>query len=152
MLMMVFHLGDDRFALPAGQVDEVVPLAPLRDVPRAPDYVAGLMDYRGRLLPVIDLCRFLLGRPARRHYSSRILVVTTPQRPEPFGLLAEHVTETLNCTADDMIPSGVTVDEAPYLGDLVRDMHGLIQCIQPDDLLDEKVRALLNAPAGEDRA
>lgn len=63
-LHLQFQLGDDRYALPASQVVEVLPLRRLKQVPEAPQWVAGLFEHRNRVTPVIDLSRRVLGRPA----------------------------------------------------------------------------------------
>ncbi len=64
MLFILFQLGSDRYALPAGQVAEVLPLVALKALLGAPAGVAGLIDYRGTAVPVIDLSALALGRPA----------------------------------------------------------------------------------------
>ena len=46
MLFLLFHLGDEQFALDASAVVEVVPTVELRPVHGAPDYMAGLFDFR----------------------------------------------------------------------------------------------------------
>ncbi|MBW8811724.1 MAG: chemotaxis protein CheW [Lysobacter sp.] len=62
MLLLVFHLDRDRYAIEAAQVVSVLPLVQIKTIPQAPAAVAGLFDYRGELVPAIDLCRLALGR------------------------------------------------------------------------------------------
>src|SRR5688572_10408556 len=76
MRVHVLHLrvGDERYALPTASVVEVVPAVPLRPVPGTPEAVAGLLAYRGQVVPVVDLPR-LLGRGAAPvRLSTRIAV------------------------------------------------------------------------------
>ena len=63
MRVHVLHLrvGEERYALPSASVVEVVPSVALRPVPGTPPEVAGLLAYRGRVVPVVDLPR-LFGR------------------------------------------------------------------------------------------
>ena len=75
MLFLLFELEVDRYALPARDVVEVLPLVALKRVPRAHAGVAGVMEYRGQAVPVIDLCALVVGRAAARRVSTRILVV-----------------------------------------------------------------------------
>src|SRR5579859_2807647 len=57
---LVFALGSELYALPATQVHEVRPLGLLTRLPGTPEFLAGLINVRGRIVPVVDL-RPLLG-------------------------------------------------------------------------------------------
>src|SRR6185503_19851205 len=98
MLFLYFQLGVDRYALDCSQVVEVVPLLGIKRIPQAPAAVAGVFNYRSKPVPVIDLSRLALGRPARPHMSARIIVVTYPGEDDTqhlLGLIAEKATETV---------------------------------------------------------
>jgi len=47
MLLLLFEIANGRYALDASQILEIVPLVKLKSIPSTPDYVAGLMNYRG---------------------------------------------------------------------------------------------------------
>ena len=55
MLLLVFRVAGDAYAVEAARVVEVVPRVELRALPHAPEALAGLFRYRGRMVPVIDL-------------------------------------------------------------------------------------------------
>jgi chemotaxis-related protein WspB len=146
MLFLLFQLGNDRYALEAGRVVEVVPYLALKKIPQAPKWVAGLFNYRGRSVPAVDLCELTLGHPAGERLSTRIIIVNYSSangRTHLLGLIAEHATEMLRKNADDFVPAGVNIDAAPYLGPVLMDSRGAIQWIQEQRLLSENVRALL---------
>lgn len=149
--MLLFYVGDDRYALPARQIVEVVPLVELKKLARSPKYVAGLLNYRGIIIPVIDLCQLLAETPHRHHLSTRIIVVNyLIGEPTPYllGLIAERVTETLDIREANFVDSGIQVDAAPYLGQIIIDEQGMIQCIQVESLLSESQRRYL-LPQGD---
>lgn len=114
MLYLLFQLGHDRYALPARDVVEVLPYLALPPIPRAAPGVAGLCNYRGRLVPVLDLCVLLCDRPARAVLSTRIIIVKAgePSAPETLlGLIAERATGTLRRDPGDLagkIPTRLT--------------------------------------------
>jgi chemotaxis-related protein WspB len=85
MLMLVFRLGADRYALDATEIVEVLPRVPLKSIPGAPDWVAGLFSYHGRTVPVIDLALLALGRPSTAHVSTRTILVHYPAVDEPVA-------------------------------------------------------------------
>lgn len=145
-LFLLFRLGADRYAIAADLVGAVLPVLALKALPGSPPAVAGLIDYRGEAVPVIDLGIVALERRAADRLSTRILLVRyDPGHGEPrwLGLIAEHATATLRRAARDFRPSQVDNGGAPYLGPVLADPAGLIQRIDPAELLGEDLRALL---------
>ena len=59
MLMLLFQLGNSRYAVPAREVVEIASMVKLEPIPMAPDYIAGLFNYRGQHVPVLDLCQLI---------------------------------------------------------------------------------------------
>lgn len=149
-LFLVFRVGDQRFALAATDIGEVLPCAPLKPVPQAPAWVAGIFSHRGRVVPVIDVGQLMFGVPASQRTSTRLVLVHyaagAMQGDQRLGLILEHATQTLRCPAQDFRPYGVSNREAPYLGPVREDEQGLLQWVGVQDLLDERVRERLFAP------
>jgi chemotaxis-related protein WspB len=146
MLFLLFQLGEDRYALDACQVAEVLPVVDIKKIPRAPVGVAGVFNYRGAPVPVIDLSQLTLDRPARRHLSTRIILVHYPddsRRRHLLGLIAEKATETLRREPTDFVPSGITNDARSYLGPVAMDARGLVHWIEVSKLLPPSVRDVL---------
>jgi chemotaxis-related protein WspB len=71
VLMLLLHIGKDVYAVDCDRVVEVVPLVVLKEIPHAPPHVAGVFDYRGRIVPVVDLCVILARRRCAARLSSR---------------------------------------------------------------------------------
>lgn len=146
MLFLLFHLGDDRYALPAAQVAEVLPMVGIKQFPQAPLGVAGSLNYRGTPVPVLDLSALTLGVPAERRLSTRILLVHYPDaRGERhlLGLIAERATETVQRDPGDFTESGISNRQTPYLGPVASEPRGLLQWIEVDRLLPDSIRDML---------
>src|SRR5438046_186300 len=150
MLFLLFELGQDRYALDARQIAEVLPLVGIKQILRAPPAVAGIFNYRGAPVQVIDLSQLTLGRPAERRLSTRIVLVRYPDadgQTRLLGLIAERATQTVRHEATDFLASGVTSDGASYLGPVATDARGLLQWIDVRTLLPASVRdALFKQP------
>ncbi|XHR27425.1 MAG: chemotaxis protein CheW [Chthoniobacteraceae bacterium] len=151
MLYLLFEIGADRYALPAPRIVSVEPAVQLKRIPLAAQGIAGVFNYHGQAVPVVDLCAMALGRPAHEDYlSTRLLVVSDPDSPERLlGLLAERATETAHFHRRDFQEPGVRSDDAPYLGPVVSDRRGLIQLIETTRLLTPEIRAVLWKEAAE---
>jgi len=145
MLFLLFHLGQERYALEARRVVEVVPLLALTRMPHAPRGLAGIFNYRGQPVPALDLCELALGHPAIERMSTRIIIVNyaTADGPQLLGLIAEQATDMLRKEARDFVQSGVNIDGAPYLGPVLMDAGGAIQWVLEQNLLPEQVRSFL---------
>jgi chemotaxis-related protein WspB len=146
MLMLIFYIGNDRYALDTSHVVEVIPMVLVREVPQAPKYVAGVFNYRGTIVPTIDLCQLIKGSPSRSSLSTRIVMVNyrhADGSTSLLGLMAERVTDTLNQKDNELVESGFQPEEARYLGKMIVDDRGMIQHIQLDRLLPDSQRAYL---------
>ena len=75
MLLLTFTAGTNRYAIDVTRVVEVVPRVELRKIPHAPAFLAGLLGYRGEVVPVIDLGLLLDAAPCRDCLSTRIILV-----------------------------------------------------------------------------
>lgn len=152
MQAVVFQVGAERFAIDTTSVTEVVPCIPARPVPSAPKALRGVIEYRGAVVPVLDLCR-LFGRgdcPVR--LSNRILVCDLGESTERWGggaadrpllgILAENVTRvaTLDPEAPGSHP-GPATEGFQGLGRILRDEHGLLQLVEVAELVPAEVLA-----------
>ncbi len=100
MLLLLFAVHRDEFAIPAIEVNEVLPLVDFYHVPAAPPHLAGVINHRGVAVPVIDLGLLIGDSPCRRLMSSRILLIDSgldDGNKKTVGLLAERVTDTVEC-------------------------------------------------------
>lgn len=146
MLFLLFHLGPDRYALDAGKVVEVLPLLQFKKIPNAPRGVAGIFNYHGRPVPLVDLCELILGRPAAERLTTRIILINydgDDGRKNLLGLVAEHITQTIQRPEADCQEAGLRLGAAPYLGPVLLDEHGVIQRVREEKLLPGDVRELI---------
>ena len=133
MLFLQFQIGPDRYALEASRVVEVIPLLGLKKIPHAPRGVAGMFNYRGEVVPALDLTALTTGQPAAERLSTRILVVRTSvagRGSRLLGLIAERATSTMRKEEHDFVDPRLTPGSASYLGPVLLDDQGVIQWIQ----------------------
>lgn len=99
-------IESEVFAVPVEAVLEILDMRPVFRVPEAPPYMLGLIDLRGRSVPVLDL-RGKLGLPSiPATETTRILVIetTVAGRPMVLGLVADRVIEVLAFSGKDIEP------------------------------------------------
>lgn len=102
-------LGIERevFGVPVESVLEILDMQPVFHVPEAPAYMLGLIDLRGRSVPVLDLRTKLGLPPIPATETTRILVIelTVAGRPLVLGLVADRVFEVMALSAQDIEPA-----------------------------------------------
>jgi chemotaxis-related protein WspB len=152
MLFVQFTLGSDRYLLDSAHVERMLPLAPLKALPGAPAWVAGVLDYEGASVPVIDIAALALGRASQERLSTRLELVAYPRCGDDgvttlhrLGLLLEQATRTVTFDAASFSDAGIDTPHARYLGPLTRDEAGLLQWVRIEHLLPDDVQALLFA-------
>ncbi len=124
MLFMQFKVNDNRYLLDVKNVVEIIPFANLKRILKSSAYVAGLLNYRGDAVPVIDVCYLMSNKPCEPKLSSRIAMVNYKDDNHSvcIGLLIEHLTETVRYNEDDFSDPGIILKESPYLG------RGYVDC------------------------
>ncbi|MFM6003825.1 MAG: chemotaxis protein CheW [Sphaerospermopsis kisseleviana] len=75
MLMLLFQVNNQRYAIASQHIVEVIPLVNLTKLPHTPEYFAGVFKYRGRIIPVIDLCQLMSNQSCKEHLSTRIILI-----------------------------------------------------------------------------
>ena len=152
MLFILFRLGKERYALESAHVIEVIPRLPLRPQPGTPNFVAGLFNFRGEVVPVLDLGTLTLGAPCPEQLSTRIILINHTLKSgvrRVLGLIAEAVTDAVKKEPHEFV--AVAAGQAPHLGKIALDDGGMVQCILPEYLLPPEVERLLfeeNPPGG----
>ena len=106
-----FRIGRETFGLPISLVHEIVRPPEITNVPHAPEYVEGVMNLRGRIVPVIDLRRRFGGAAIANSRKNRVLVVDVESRA--VGLIVDSASEVLKISdAQIEPPPNVLTDAA----------------------------------------
>jgi purine-binding chemotaxis protein CheW len=111
MRALTLRLDDELFAIQAESVREILDLVPVTDVPNATPFAAGLINVRGRVVPLTNL-KVAFGMPeAEANQDTRIVVIETEIDGEPsvVGILADKVYDVT-----DIEPAAI--EEAPRVG------------------------------------
>ena len=145
-LYMQFYVDGNRFVLPAEDIIAIVPIVSLHEVPQAPDYVVGILNYHGESVPVIDIRSLMIGVRTDHRLSTRIAIIRfsiTKPKPRLIGLLAEKLTEVMRLNESQFKPSGVTNENTKYLGDVVTDSRGILQRLKVSELIPQAAQKML---------
>jgi purine-binding chemotaxis protein CheW len=115
---VVFKLGPEEYAVPILAVTEVVNTVEITPVPDAPDYILGLINLRGKIVPVLDLDK-RFGLAEAESLNRQHILVAESQQHVLFGFLVDQVTEVLKISKDhikpapDMVKSKISAEYLP---------------------------------------
>jgi purine-binding chemotaxis protein CheW len=119
---LTFALGEESYAVDVRKVREIIRLANITSVPQMPGFIRGVINLRGKIIPVIEL-RVRFGLPNAATTDKTCIVVvqiqTSAQTRRETGLIVDNVEEVLNLTANDIEPTpdfGSQVDTEYLLG------------------------------------
>lgn len=97
-----FKAGGEEFGIDIRGIDEIVRMSPITRVPGTPRHIAGVINLRGRIVPVVDL-RIRLGfAPQAPTKTTRIII--TAAAGVSVGLIVDSVTEVLRVDASTVAP------------------------------------------------
>ena len=114
---MVFDLSTEAYGVDIGAVREIIRLQYITKVPRTPEFVEGVINLRGKVIPVVDL-RKRFGLPAEEESKeNRIVVVDIGA--QDIGVIVDAVTEVLRIATESVEPPAsviITADSEYLLG------------------------------------
>lgn len=144
MLCLLFSMDGGLFGLEASSIVEVVPWTPLWKPPcGAPGYIAGCLDYKGRMAPVLDMTALCLKRGSRRALSTRIALTNFPGEGL-LGLLLEKATEMADIPAESFKSPPLKLEGAPFLGDLSSGgTSEAVELVKVEELVPPDVRRIV---------
>ncbi|MBF0551582.1 MAG: chemotaxis protein CheW [Deltaproteobacteria bacterium] len=103
---LTFRLGDEKFALDISQVREVLDFTIITKVPRTPEFMRGVINLRGGVVPVIDLrLKFGMSKIEKTVNTCIIIVeVNIKDEATALGVLADSVEEVIDLEPDQIDP------------------------------------------------
>lgn len=144
---LTFWLGQEVLGIDIQAVREIVPCGPMATIPLMPNFLRGVINLRGAVLPVIDLnARF--GRPAAKVGNRSCIVIFDAMRSGErieLGLLVDAVSEVIKICADQIEPTpdfGTSVSRE-FIRGIAKVNQRFVILLEPDRALDVQEMAAL---------
>ena len=99
---LTFNLGKEVFGIEIKYVTEIIGLQPISEVPEVPDFVKGIINLRGKIIPLIDLRLKFKKEPVE--YNDRTCIIVIDIDNTSVGLIVDQVAEVLNIDDDMIVP------------------------------------------------
>lgn len=108
--LVVFAIGNEEFGVDISQVREIVRLIPITYLPKAPDFIEGVVNLRGQVVAVIDLAKRLSIPSQPRGENTRIIIVEIEGLT--MGMIVDSVSEVLRLASEhvEAVPSVIETE------------------------------------------
>lgn len=105
-MFLTFDLAGEGYGLEIRYVTEIIGIQKVTNVPDMPDHVIGVLNLRGKVIPIIDVrLRFNL---ALREYDERTCIIVVNVNENPVGLVVDQVSEVVDIAQKDIEPPPAT--------------------------------------------
>ncbi len=104
---LTFFLKDEEYGIEISKVIEIIGEMPIVPIPKLPDYIKGIINLRGRIVPIVNL-RLKLGMADKEMTDESVIIIVSSSNRD-MGLIIDKVTEVLDIRQDN-------IDDAPEFG------------------------------------
>ena len=104
---LTFALADEEYGLEILKVREIISMSEITSVPKTPQFVKGVINLRGKVIPVVDLrLKFSMDEAP---YTDETCIIVVDVNGVEMGIIVDHVSEVLDISAGD-------IEDAPEFG------------------------------------
>jgi purine-binding chemotaxis protein CheW len=150
MQFVVFKLNHggqiSEFAIPISNVQEIIPLPVPTRLPQVPDFIEGIINLRGKIIPIIDLKkRVAMGEPDEEPVKDRRTIIIDMEG-QTIGIIVDEVNEVLRLSTDsiDKPPAVISGITAEYLTGVGKLDDRLLIMLNVDKVFNESEKDALN--------
>lgn len=99
---LTFLLGNEFYGIEIMYVTEIIGIQAITEVPELPDYIRGIINLRGKIIPVMDVRLRFKKEP--KEYNDRTCIIVVDIQDTSIGLIVDSVSEVLSIQDGDIVP------------------------------------------------
>lgn len=131
---VVFQVGNEEYAIQIQYVISIEKMEGITPIPHLPEYVKGIVEVRGELIPVIDFESILYNRPLLVNENARLIVLKTDEIS--LAVLVNEAKEIIDIPEENLKQVGlITYSKTSYFVGVANLDHRLITVINPSALM-----------------
>ncbi len=98
---LTFILGGESYGIEISYVTEIIGIQPVTEVPELPEYIRGIINLRGKIIPVMDV-RLRFMKPFRE-YNDRTCIIVVDINEISIGLIVDSVSEVISIPETEIV-------------------------------------------------
>jgi purine-binding chemotaxis protein CheW len=141
--LVIFKLGQEEYGVDIFQVREIRAVEAITRVPRSPEFIEGITNLRGKVIPIMDLGKRFELETKQRDKNTRIMV--TELEGNTIGMLVDSVSEVLRLSPEDIEPPPTiaTTVASEYIKGIGKKENRLIILLDLAKVLTEEEKSLV---------
>ncbi len=145
---LTFTLGEEVYGIDISVVIEIIGIQKITSVPEVPDYVKGIINLRGKIIPVVDMrLRF---RREFREYTDRTCIVVVEIHDVLIGLIVDGVSEVLDIIEQNVVPPPeLKASQNRYIRGIGKLSSGVVMLLDWEKLFSGEEEELMGNAVGE---
>ncbi len=133
---LTFSLGNEFYGIEIKFVTEIVGLQPITEIPEMPEYIKGIINLRGKIIPVMDV-RLRFKKPFR-DYNDRTCIIVIDIKDISIGLIVDSVSEVTSISDEEIVaPPNLNKEGNKYIKGIGKVGSEVKLLLDSDKLLNE---------------
>jgi len=133
---LTFCMGNEFYGIEIKYVTEIIGLQPITAIPQMPEYIKGIINLRGKIIPVMDV-RLRFRKPFRE-YNDRTCIVVIDIKEVSIGLIVDSVSEVISIPDEEIVaPPSMAKEGNKYIKGIGKVGSDVKLLLDSDKLLNE---------------
>ena len=145
MQLVSFNLGNELFCVPIANIQEIIRYADMIKVPKAPEFIEGIINLRGRVIAVIDMKKRFSMPAAEKTQHSRIIVGEVGGARVGFAVDSVSKVLRIDAASVEKVPAMVSGVDSKFIKGVARDQGTMYIILNLDKILTQQEVELLQA-------
>lgn len=151
---LTFNLKNENYGIPLGRVKEIIAMLPITEVPKTPDYIKGVINLRGKIIPIMDL-RLKFGLE-EKEYNDRTCIIVVDilngENKRQIGLAVDAVAEVVDIKSAEIeeMSSSENSDEDEFIIGIGKVKEKVVMLLDIDKILNKEAVKILGMEVGAD--
>jgi len=143
--LVVFDLGGEVYGVDINTVREIIRVQEITHVPNAPEFVEGVINLRGKVIPIVDLRKKFSLEEGEESKENRIVVVDIAG--EDIGVMVDAVAEVMRLPSDSVEPTAdlIATDDSYYIEGIANLGERLIILLDLEKVLSKEQRTAVQS-------
>ncbi|NMB32661.1 MAG: purine-binding chemotaxis protein CheW [Clostridium sp.] len=134
---LTFALGKEQYGIEIRYVTEIIGVQPITQIPELPEYIQGIINLRGKIIPVMDV-RLRFGKKFSE-YNDRTCIIVIDSEDILIGLIVDSVSEVMSIPEEDIVePPDLNQGKNKYIKGIGKIGNGVRLILDCEKLLTEK--------------
>lgn len=151
---LTFNLKNENYGIPLGRVKEIIAMLPITEVPKTPDYIRGVINLRGKIIPIMDL-RVKFGLEEKEYNDRTCIIVVDLSNGETkrqTGLAVDSVAEVVDIKSAEIeeMSSNENNSEDEFIIGIGKVKEKVVMLLDIEKILSKEAVKIMEMEVGAD--